>query len=163
LITRRDEVGGPRGGATASTRLRLVQQQPRQPQAEQEAGNDPGRDQMRDRDRAAGGERVDHRVGRRRDEQRLVRSRNRYIVVLTAKAAGANARGSRLAAVARGRGAIVRRWTEPVSDDDGISDARDTRGVIIMREALAQGQPSISVTEDCCYLLRLLSDPSATP
>jgi hypothetical protein len=57
----------------------------------------------------------------------------------------------------------VRRWTEPVSDDDGISDARDTRGVIIMREALAQGQPSISVTEDCCYLLRLLSDPSATP
>ena len=42
-------------------------------------GKDAGEEQMRDRDRAAGGERVDHRVVRRRDQQRLHRAADRDV------------------------------------------------------------------------------------
>ena len=42
-------------------------------------GRMPARNSARDRDRAAGGERVDHRVVRRRDQERLHRAADRHV------------------------------------------------------------------------------------
>ena len=55
---------------------RDVEAQDHQRQAEQHARDDAGDEQVRDRDRAAGRERIDHRVVRGRDQQRLQRARD---------------------------------------------------------------------------------------
>ena len=55
---------------------RDVEAQDHQRQAEHQARDDAGDEQVRDRDRAAGRERIDHRVVRGRDQQRLQRARD---------------------------------------------------------------------------------------
>jgi hypothetical protein len=55
------------------------QDEEHQRQSEQQSWNDAADEQMRDRDRAACRQRVDHHVVRRRDQQRLQRARNRHV------------------------------------------------------------------------------------
>ena len=55
------------------------QAQDHQRQAEQQARDDAGHEQGADRHRAAGRERVDHRVVRGRDQERLQRARDRHV------------------------------------------------------------------------------------
>ena len=67
-----------RGGTTSPfgkfCRRAMMRHRSHQRQPEQEAGDDAGEEQVGDRDRAAGGERIDDGVVRRRNEQRLQRA-----------------------------------------------------------------------------------------
>ena len=54
--------------------VRGPEHEPDQARAEQQSRKDPGKKQARDRYAAAGGERIDHRIVRRRDHQRLHRT-----------------------------------------------------------------------------------------
>ena len=72
LSARRGGIGSPFGKFAPA---RDQQDQRHQAEPEQKARDDAGEEQIGDRDRAAGRERIDHRVVRRRDQQRLHRAR----------------------------------------------------------------------------------------
>ena len=59
-----------------------------QRKSEQEPGHHPGQEQAQDRDRAAGGQRIDDRVMARRDQKRLHRGAHRHVGREDARIAG---------------------------------------------------------------------------